>query len=157
MLFVDVGVGVVLRDDNGKPFLRKFRRDGLSARTVEWLQQNRVPSHLFGNADVSAARQTSEILEDTGGLADGAAGVPSPGTGGPHAQQLPQPGGMAEGAAVVLSPATAGTHAQEPAQADGLAGGAVVVPSPANAGTHAQQPVEPRGDACASHLVHPVV
>ena len=49
----DVGVGVLKAESDGEGYIHKYRRDGLSSKTLSWLQKQRIPGHIFGTADPS--------------------------------------------------------------------------------------------------------
>ena len=49
-MLVDVGAGQVHMDVLGQKVLRKFRRDGMTQLSLEWMQQNRIPGYMFGVA-----------------------------------------------------------------------------------------------------------
>ena len=53
-MLADVGVGKLERDAHGHIFLRRYDRASLTKRTLEWLQQNRVPGFMFGIAAAAA-------------------------------------------------------------------------------------------------------
>ena len=59
-MMVDLGVGVVCAGIDGQMLCRKYERSSLSKLTLTWLQQNRIPGHLFGLHKISA-----EQLPDT--------------------------------------------------------------------------------------------
>ncbi len=52
-LCTDLGVGELDRDDQGRTYLRKFKRDALSGKTLRWLREQRVPGYIFGIAPIS--------------------------------------------------------------------------------------------------------
>jgi len=56
-LLDDVGAGRLFEDGLGRTYLHKYCRSGLRKRTLEWLQQNRVPGLLFGVKLVAHAEE----------------------------------------------------------------------------------------------------
>jgi len=80
--FEDLGLGRMRTNAQGAAEFHKFRWDGLSAKAVEWLQNERVPGYLFG---IATRRQSA-------GAADaGTAGSirPSPPAAGPDRARSP--------------------------------------------------------------------
>ena len=56
-LLDDVGAGRLFEDGLGRTYLHKYCRSVLRKRTLEWLQQNRVPGLLFGVKLVAHAEE----------------------------------------------------------------------------------------------------
>ncbi len=56
-LLDDVGAGRLFTDNDGRTFLKKSCRSALTKKTLEWMQQNRVPGYLFGITDVALGEE----------------------------------------------------------------------------------------------------